>query len=255
MPVSKAFDQGQTPTIVCFNQSTIDISKWGVPSFAALVAALQSYLTAYFVPFWGTPGNLVVGAGFVKNCWAIQFLNDADQEGALAYHDLTPGGMPLSKVFVGTTLKAGEKVGPSASHELAEMMVDPAIQMCCTGPDPKAIYAFETADPVEDLSFKVNGIDMSDFVTPAYFESFRKAGSARFDYMNQVKRPFQILKGGYQSIYKGGRWTEVFAANARDAAAKKKSFMAEDRRGHRSEIRRSRPLIVTAAKPRTRKKK
>jgi hypothetical protein len=28
------------------------------------------------------------------------FLDDADQEGALAYHDLTPDGMPQSKVFV-----------------------------------------------------------------------------------------------------------------------------------------------------------
>ena len=112
-----------------------------------------------------------------------------------------------------------------------------------TGPGPKAVYAYESADPVEELSFKVNGIPMTDFVYPAYFEDFHKPGSVRFDHLNKVKRPFQILPGGYQIVFKNGKWTQVFGS-----ASKRKRFLREDRRGHRSEQRAAKTLIRASEK-------
>ena len=94
------------------------------------------------------------------------------------------------------------------------------------------MYAYESADPVEQLTFKVDGIAMTDFVYPAYFEVFHKAGSVRFDQMKKVGKPFQILSGGYQIIFKNGKWSQIFAS-----VSKKKRFGREDRRGHRSEER------------------
>jgi hypothetical protein len=165
----------------------------------------------------------------VKGAWAMVFLDNADQPGALAYHDLTPDGLPQSKVFVKTTRDDNELVSVSASHELVEMLVDPAINMMTMGPNPKLVYAYESADPVEALSFNVNGIAMSDFVYPAYFEAFHKAGSVQFDRLKKVNKPFQILSGGYQIIFKNGKWGQVKAS-----ATKKKQLTREDRRGHRS---------------------
>ena len=199
-----------------------------------LVAAMQTYVARYVAPVWGTPAKLVQSGGFLKNAWAMVFLDDADAPGALAYHELTPQGLPISKVFVKTTLDNGDLVSVSASHELVEMLVDPAINLMTTGPDPKIIYAYESADPVEALSFKVNGIPMSDFVYPAYFEVFHKAGSVKFDQLGRVKRPFQILAGGYQIIFRNGKWTQLTGS-----ASKKRSLAREDRRGHRSEIRKT----------------
>jgi hypothetical protein len=227
-PVLGAFNQGLTPKIACFNRSSVDL---GV-NFDALIKAMQVYVDQYVAPVWGTPAKLVKSTDFVKGAWAMVFLDNADQPGALAYHDLTPDGFPESKVFVKTTLDDGELVSVSASHELVEMLVDPAINLMTTGPDTKTIYAYESADPVEALSFKVNGIPMSDFVYPSYFEEFHKAGSVKFDQMNQVKRPFQILKGGYQIIWKNNKWSQTYGSKA-----KKKAFAKEDRRGHRSEQR------------------
>jgi hypothetical protein len=237
-PKFAAFNQGVIPTIACFNQATTPL---GV-NFNALIAALQTYVDKFVAPVWGTPARLVKTTGFLKNAWAIVFLDDADEPDALAYHDLTPAGLPLSKVFVRTTLNAGDLVSVSASHELVEMLVDPAINLMTTGPDPKLVYAYESADPVEDLTFKVDGIEMSDFVYPAYFEAFRKSGSVKFDQLGKVKKPFQILSGGYQIIFKNGKWSQVFAA-----AAKKKRFAREDRRGHRSETRATGKLERTVA--------
>lgn len=238
-PTFGAFNQGELPKIACFNKATVAL---GV-NFDALIAAMQVYVDKYVGPVWGTPAKLVKSKGFVKGAWAMVFLDDADQPGALAYHDLTPDGLPQSKVFVKTTLENNDLVSVSASHELVEMLVDPAINLMSTGPDPKVFYAYESADPVEALSFPVNGIAMSDFVYPAYFEAFHKPGSVQFDRLKKVKKPFQILSGGYQIIFKNGKWTQIFGS-----ASKKKNFALEDRRGHRSEMRAAKQLRCASVK-------
>ena len=248
-----AFNQGVTPTIACFNKATVPVSQWGV-DLDTLIKAMQEYVDKHVAPIWGTPAKLIKSKDYVKDAWAMVFLDDADQPRALAYHDLTPDGLPLSKVFVRTILQDKASVSVSASHELVEMLVDPAINMMTTGPalqtsyahenadpaddvvlyesaDEETFYAYESADPVEDLAFKINGVDMSDFVYPAYFETFHKPRSVKFDHMNKVKRPFQIL-AGYQTIFRNGRWSNLFATKATQ-----ESFAKEDRRGHRSEMR------------------
>ena len=57
-------------------------------------------------------------------------------------------------------------------------------------------------------------------------------GAVQFDQLNKVTKPFQILSGGYQIIFKNGKWSQVFGS-----VSKKKRFGREDRRGHRSEQR------------------
>src|SRR5690348_13196811 len=229
----KQFNQGDVPTIACFNQATVPL---GV-DFAKLIAAMQVYVDSCLVPHWACPAKLVQTNGMVKGQWAMAFIDNADVSGALAYHDLTPDGFPLSKVFVKTTLANRDLVSVSASHELAEMLVDPAIQMMTTGPNPRLTYAYEACDPVEAISFLVNGIPMSDFVYPSYFEVFRKAGSVQFDAVGKVTKPFQLLSGGYQIVFNGRSWTQVFGSKS-----KEKAFAKEDRRGHRSELRKGRGL-------------
>src|SRR3989454_10689213 len=152
-PTFGAFNQGGVPTIACFNKASTPL---GV-GFDALIAAMQAFVDQYVAPVWGTPAKLVKSTGYKKGAWAMVFLDNADQPGALAYHDLTPDGLPQSKVFVKTTLDNGDLVSVSASHELVEMLVDPAINLMSTGPDPKAVYAYESADPVKALSFDVDG--------------------------------------------------------------------------------------------------
>ena len=233
-PTFGAFNQGNVPTIACFNQATVAL---GV-DLDKLIAAIQAFVDRDVAPVWGTPARLAKSTGFVKSQWAMVFLDNADQPGALAYHDLTPDGLPLATVFVKTTLANHDLVSVSASHEQVEMLVDPAINLLATGPDPKTVYAYESADPVEALSYPINGIPMTDFVYPSYFENFHKPGSVQFDRLKKVNRPFQILPGGYQIIFKNGKWSQIFGS-----AAKKKSFAKENRRGHRSEQRKRGHLL------------
>ncbi len=232
-PTFGAFNQGLTPAIACFNRATMALGT----DFGVLIAAMQEYVDKYVGPIWGTQAKLIKTTDYQMGAWAIVFLDDADQPGALAYHDLTPEGLPQAKVFVKTTLDNHDLVSVSASHELVEMLVDPAINLMTTGPDLKTIYAYETADPVEAVSFEIDGIPMSDFVYPSYFETFHQPGSVRFDQMGKVTKPFQILSDGYQIIFKDGRWGQIHGS-----AAEQKKFAREDRRGHRSEQRAAKEL-------------
>ena len=111
-PTFGAFNQGEVPTIACFNQAQTPL---GV-DLDALIAAMQVFVDRYVAPVWATPAKLVKSKGYVKGAWAMVFLDNADQQGALAYHDLTPDGLPQSKVFVKTTLDNHDLVSVSASR-------------------------------------------------------------------------------------------------------------------------------------------
>jgi hypothetical protein len=228
-PIYGAFDQGVAPTIAFINKATIDMKV----DFNALIVAMQKFVSDCFAPVWGTPATIVRADEPPEGNWIVLFVDDADAANALGYHDLTKGGMPVSKVFVRTTLQAGEKVSVTASHEVAEMLVDPAINIWAWGPD-RRMYAYETADAVEGDSFEIDGIPMSDFVYPSYFEKFRGASSRKFDYMGLVTKPFEIRKNGYSIIMARGRITNIFGS-----AAKAREFQDEDRRQHRSEYRKA----------------
>jgi len=223
--VTAAFDQGQVPTISCLNLATVAL---GV-DFDKLVQALQAFVDQHFAPVWGTPCKLVAAASEIPaGNWGLLFADDADVANALGYHDLTPDGLPLSHVFVKTTIDDGDEVSVTAAHELAEMLVDPGIQMGALGPQ-NVWYAYETADAVERETFPVNGINMTDFVYPAWFEAFHKPGSTKFDHLGKCNRPFQILKGGYMPVYTKGKWTQIFGS----AAAKERFELSSHPRTHR----------------------
>jgi hypothetical protein len=228
-PAARArFRRPPVPTIACINKATVDL---GV-DFNRLIVALQTFVDRHFAPVWGTQAKLVRSREFIDGAWAMVFLDDPDAAGLEGYHELTRHRLPLSKVFVKTTLKDGEKVSVTASHELAEMLVDPAGNLWAEGPHGR-LYGYEMADAVEEAHFKIDGILMSDFVYPAFFEVFRKPHSARFDHCRKVTRPLQLLKGGYHLVRKGGVVKEVFGS-----LSKARRFALEDRRQHRSTYRR-----------------
>lgn len=238
-PNSSVSSKVRVPTIVCVNKATVAL---GV-DFDALVAAMQVFVDRHVAPVWGTPAKLVKATHMLPGHWAMVFLDHADHAHSLAVHDLTPDGMPLARVFVETTLKHNEKVSVAASHELVEMLIDPSINLVAMHPRSKLVYGYEGADPVEELTFKVKRIPMTNFVYPTYFESFHKRGSVQFDHMKALTKPFEIHAGGYQGVYKDGKWVALFGS-----AAKKKRFAREDRRGHRSEQRAAAQHKRTAAK-------
>ncbi len=61
-PTLGAFNQGELPTIACFNKATVPL---GV-DLDALIAAMQVYIDEHVAPVWGTPAKLIKTTGFQK---------------------------------------------------------------------------------------------------------------------------------------------------------------------------------------------
>jgi hypothetical protein len=213
-PTVGYFKGGQLPRIACINKATVPL---GV-DFTKLLSAMQLYVTKYFAPIWGQTCLLVQSTKPIRSYWTMIFSDDADAANALGYHDIQYNGLPIAKIFVKTTITNGEKVSVTASHELAEFLVNPGINLCYQASDG-TIYAAETADAVESESFNVNSIPMSDFVYPSWFEDFRTAGSTRFDHMGKCNSPYHILPGGYMPVFVNGKWGQIYGSRERAAKA------------------------------------
>ena len=100
--------------------------------------------------------------------------------------------------------------------------------------DQDTFVAYEMCDAVEEETFAIDGVNMSNFVYPSYFEPWHKTGSTTFDFLMKLVNPFQIAPGGYSIIFKNGTVSEIFGSKA-----KEKRFAEEDRTHHRSEYRKS----------------
>jgi hypothetical protein len=223
-----AFNQGKFPTITFLNLAKaslgVDLKK--------LVAALEKQLQRDFVPIWGYPAKLQIADKPKPDEWQMVFLDDSDAADALGYHDLTKDGQPVSKVFVKSTVAAGEKVSVTTSHELLEMLIDPGAQMWAQNGN-NLFYAYEMCDAVEDGEYEIDGIAVSNFVYPSFFESWHKPRSVQFDYLRKVSRPFQTLKNGYQIVSNGSAAREIFGSLRKERHFRE----VEDRTMHRSEYR------------------
>src|SRR5512135_775495 len=93
-------------------------------------AALQIQVRRDFAPAWGIDADLTVvprGETPEAGAWWLVILDTSDSAGALGYHDLTPEGLPLAKVFAQSALKLGFQWTITASHELLEMLADPDV--------------------------------------------------------------------------------------------------------------------------------
>lgn len=209
----------QVPVISVYNQAKTPLDT----PLEQLVPALQAYIDQYVGPAWGVACKLQITPGPVPGTWGFVLLDNADVEGALAYH--TDEGLPLAKVFVETTKQAAETLSSTASHELAEMLVDPGCNLHAMAPNG-TLYCLEVADAVEETSFMVAGLPMSDFCLPAYFG---EPAAAKFDYCGELTAPFTLAKGGYATTVAAGQMGQIFGSDAKTAR-----FLAEDRRGRRS---------------------
>jgi hypothetical protein len=223
-----AFNQGKYPTIAFVNLAKTPL---GV-NLDKLVAALDKQMKRDFVPIWGYPARLYVTNKPKLDEWQVVFLDDADAADALGYHDITKNGQPISKVFVKDTIAAGEKVSVTTSHELMEMMIDPGAQLWAQNSDGM-LYAYEMCDAVEGEVYAIDGIAVSDFVYPSFFEPWHAPNSVQFDYLKRVTRPYQTLPKGYQIVSNGQSSQEIFASDAKERHFR----TVENRTMHRGEYR------------------
>jgi hypothetical protein len=128
------------------------------------------------------------------------------------------GGKPYATVYArdvlrmehGSWLKGANSVSATVSHEVVELLADPA---CCYYVDGQDdwMYALEVADPVQDDYYNIDGVAVSNFTYPDYWNPWaRKRRGHPLDHMRKVTRPFEVREGGYLVRYKGRRRGYVY---------------------------------------------
>jgi hypothetical protein len=172
-----------------------------------VAAALQTQVERDLGPIWDVRA---VVAAFERledvppGYWPLVLVQRlAVQQRGLHY---ASGGRPFALV----TVEDGDDHQWSrlASHELIELLCDPWGSRTFPGrslhdvhhpegPQQGQVeYLVETCDPCQKQTYVIDGVLVSDFVTPSFYDTWG-TGGGRYSFTGAVKKPRSVLEGGY----------------------------------------------------------
>lgn len=232
-----------------------------------VVRAINRQLAEDFEPHWqfgatarldvagerprGDQGHALLKRLPGRHADAVVYLLDhatvADAEG---YHDRNGADVPCGFVFLETCAQCGDPWSMALSHEVLELVADPMNNLTVQGPHPHnrsfmVFHTFEVCDPVQNESYVIDGVTVSNFVLPGWFTRGDAAG-VRNDFLGRseagmVLPSFTMAPGGYLCFWdpkrEGHHWTSEMApgdevAEKRLAAKRKTGLGRGMRRQH-----------------------
>jgi hypothetical protein len=203
--------------------SVINMTNGAVPDadLQRAIRAVNRQISGDFAPYWsfGAQLRLEGRAGRAKRAIdqadmrgdAILYVRDVvrirDAEG---YHDRHFSGIPYGIVFLELSKKLKEDWTVTLSHEALELTGDPENNLLVQGPHPKkpraqVFHWFEMCDAVQDETYQIDHVNVSNFVLPLYFTSSDERGG-RNDFLGTVTagktlRSFAVNPGGYIGFF------------------------------------------------------
>jgi hypothetical protein len=163
-------------------------------------AALQKQLSRDFGPTWGVEATIDAFARLEDvplAYWPILVQDDIHVDAAGVHLD--KNGQPFALV------QHSNQWTLTASHEMLEMSADPfgnrLVSSASIKEDQGRVeYLVEIADPCEaaEFAYRTNGVLVSDFYTPRFFDPGVTEGS-RYSFGGHIKKPREVLRGGYLS--------------------------------------------------------
>ena len=239
---------------------------------SAAAAALQKQVTRDFGSLWDVDGTVDAFDSLESvpvDYWPVILRDDINQPGAAGYHT-DNNGQPFSLVQVDDAWPL------TASHETLEMLADPFGNRTVAGsPPPQApkpiskfprvTYLVEVCDPCESAqyAYAANGVQVSDFITPNYYDPTAAAG-VRYSFGGNIAKPHEVLEGGYVSFGNpvDNHWYQIIVQNGKASvrdlgviqASNGKSLrelvdsaVREARKGERYRMKPAKPSTLTAA--------
>jgi len=193
------------------------------------IRAVNRQIAEDFMSIWGTGRTLVLHASNVdptdpttlidepvRGAAVVYLLDESTLPGALGYHDLNARDLPVGFVFV---LNANDWT-TTLSHEVLELILDPTVNILVPGPDPRdpnsvVLHAYEACDAVERASYDIDGIAVSDFLTPSYF-TVGDAPGTRNDFLGVGVKSFGVTKQSHIAFFDLGvnDWVTVIGKQA-----------------------------------------
>jgi hypothetical protein len=182
-----------------------------------VASALSKQVARDFGPIWNVKATVDAFASLddvPNDYWPIIIASQV--EDAAGFHD-DDHGQPFALV------EFGPEWSLTASHECLEMLADPFGRRLRAGsmpdqarklgqPDRRVRVLVEVCDPSEaaNFAYQVNGVTVSDFYTPAYFDPMA-VPSVRYSFTGAIKAPRTVLRDGYLSWHDSvtGHWMQL----------------------------------------------
>lgn len=146
----------------------------------------------------------------------IYLIDEGSLPWALGYHSINATEIPVGFVFV----DPGDWT-ITLSHEVLELIIDPTVNIWVPGPHPHdpdryLFHSFEVCDAVERYSYRIDGMEVSDFVTAAYFYEGDAPGT-RNDFLGVGVPSFGVTDGSHLGVRDYDTWEwEIINGRARD---------------------------------------
>ncbi len=181
------------------------------------IRAVNRQVREDFAPYWGFGGVLRLegktgrGRGGIDPADmrgdAILYLrNEVRVSDTAGFHDKWFYGIPYCVVYRELSDRLNEAWTVTLSHETLELIGDAEANLLVQGPHPKhpsrkVFHWFEMCDAVQDESYVIDGIGVSNFVLPLYFTASAEHGG-RNDFLGtraegRTLRSFSVNPGGY----------------------------------------------------------
>jgi hypothetical protein len=189
-----------------------------------VAAAVQKQITRDFTPFWGLratvdafedlrsvpndylpvvvfgdPQELIGRLDFaVSEEYTAELVDDFERDRMSGLHLNAFTRQPFALVAASDAAWS-----VTLSHEILELIADPFGNRLVAAPHPvrrdqRVKYLLEVCDPCQSVWYPVNGVPVSDFYGPRYFDPVRP-DQGRYSFTGEITRPLQILEGGYLS--------------------------------------------------------
>jgi hypothetical protein len=188
-----------------------------------VIRAINRQITEDFAPYWGMSATLRLEGRSAQRPDTIQIpdlrgdaviylWNETDVDGALGYHEKNARGVPFGFVFTEISQSIDEPWSVTFSHEALELIGDPETNLLVMGPHPSedrdVFHWFEMCDAVQNETYEIDGVPVSNFVLPLYFTGTRNIDEigARNDFLGQshdgqTLKSFGINPGGYIGFF------------------------------------------------------
>ena len=184
------------------------------------IRAVNRQIAEDFCPYWGFGAQLRLEG---KTGHKRAAIDPADMRGDAilyvrervkrssdeGYHDRNFAGIPYGFVYLELSRALKEEWTVTLSHEALELVADPEANLLVQGPHPAArrtvFHWFEMCDAVQDESYLLDGVRVSNFVLPLYFTSGAERGG-RNDFLGTIAngktlRSFSVNPGGYVGFF------------------------------------------------------
>lgn len=180
-----------------------------------VVAALNRQIAEHFQPAWDISGTVEIEdpADPVAEPDGVVELHKQPKYESFHWD---PTGTPTAIVDTEISTWQAEHLrfmqwSVALSHEILEMLTDPDLKRTVVGPHPDADrqveYCVEICDPVQADVYSIDGVDVINFVLPAYYDASTPAGPAT-NHLGEDLAPL-----GWTKLGEVGFWDKTVTKN------------------------------------------